>query len=318
METALVGIAALFTGFLLDQILGDPEKWPHPIVAFGKAISFFEKRFNKGRFRFLKGTFTTLLLTGSVFAVSFFGLKLILDYSSTIWYVATSIIVFFCLAGCTLRKEVRMVFEALNESTEKGRNQLSRIVGRDTQHLCPQQIRTAALETLAENLSDGVIAPLFWFALFGAPGILTYKMINTLDSMIGYKNDRYQLFGRFAAKLDDVANYIPARITALIILLVAGKTDKIRKTFINGKNHASPNSGYPEAALAFILNCRFGGPNYYFGQLVEKPYIGTQEKQLTNRDLQIAIKTNKYSELVMAFITATLYFIIHYSKNIFQ
>ena len=318
METALVGIAALFTGFLLDQILGDPEKWPHPIVAFGKAISFFEKRFNKGRFRFLKGTFTTLLLTGSVFAVSFFGLKLILDYSSTIWYVATSIIVFFCLAGCTLRKEVRMVFEALNESTEKGRNQLSRIVGRDTQYLCPQQIRTAALETLAENLSDGVIAPLFWFTLFGAPGILTYKMINTLDSMIGYKNDRYQLFGRFAAKLDDVANYIPARITALIILLVAGKTDKIRKTFINGKNHASPNSGYPEAALAFILNCRFGGPNYYFGQLVEKPYIGTQEKQLTNRDLQIAIKTNKYSELVMAFITSTLYFIIHYSKNIFQ
>lgn len=318
METALIGIAALFTGFLLDQILGDPEKWPHPIVAFGKAISFFEKRFNNGRSRFLKGTFTTLLLTGSVLALSFFGLKLILDYSSTIWYVTTSIIVFFCLAGCTLRKEVRGVFEALNESTEKGRNQLSRIVGRDTQHLSPQQIRTAALETLAENLSDGVIAPLFWFVFFGAPGILTYKMINTLDSMIGYKNDRYLLFGRFAAKLDDAANYIPARITALIMLMVVGKTDKIKATFINGKNHASPNSGYPEAALANILNCRFGGPNYYFGQLVEKPYIGTQEKLLTNEDLQTALKVNKYSELVMAFITATLYFIIHYSINIFQ
>ena len=154
MATIVIGIAALFTGFLLDQILGDPEKWPHPIVAFGKAISFFEKRFNKGRFRFLKGTLTTLLLTGSVFAVSFFGLNLILDYSSAIWYLTTSIIVFFCLAGCTLRKEVRLVFEALNESTEKGRNQLSRIVGRDTQHLSPQQIRTAALETLAENLSE--------------------------------------------------------------------------------------------------------------------------------------------------------------------
>ncbi len=318
METALICIAALFTGFLLDQILGDPEKWPHPIVAFGKAISYFEKLFNKGRFRFLKGTLTTLLLTGSVFAVSFFGLKLILDYSSVIWYVTTSIIVFFCLAGCTLRKEVRMVFEALNESTEKGRNQLSRIVGRDTQHLSPQQIRTAALETLAENLSDGVIAPLFWFAFLGAPGILTYKMINTLDSMIGYKNDRYLLFGRFAAKLDDVANYIPARITALIMLLVAGKLNMAKTTFVNGKNHASPNSGYPEAALASILNCRFGGPNYYFGQLVEKPYIGTQEKQLTNNDLQIAIKVNKYSELVMVFITTSLYFIIHYSINIFQ
>ena len=110
MATIVIGIAALFTGFLLDQILGDPEKWPHPIVAFGKAISFFEKRFNKGRFRFLKGTLTTLLLTGSVSAVSFFGLNLILDYSSIIWYVATFIIVFFCLAGCTLRKEVRLVF----------------------------------------------------------------------------------------------------------------------------------------------------------------------------------------------------------------
>lgn len=318
MATIVIGIAALFTGFLLDQILGDPEKWPHPIVAFGKAISFFEKRFNKGRFRFLKGTLTTLLLTGSVFAVSFFGLNLILDYSSAIWYVTTSIIVFFCLAGCTLRKEVRLVFEALNESTEKGRNQLSRIVGRDTQHLSSQQIRTAALETLAENLSDGVIAPLFWFVFFGAPGMLTYKMINTLDSMIGYKNDRYLLFGRFAAKLDDAANYIPARITALIMLLVTGKTDKIKETFINGKNHASPNSGYPEAALANILNCRFGGPNYYFGQLVEKPYIGTQEKLLTNQDLQTALKVNKYSELAMAFITATLYFIIHNSINIFQ
>ena len=109
METALIGIAALFTGFLLDQILGDPEKWPHPIVAFGKAISFFEKRFNNGRSRFVKGAFTTLLLTGSVFVVSFFGLKLILDYSSTIWYVATSIIVFFCLAGCTLRKSYNFV-----------------------------------------------------------------------------------------------------------------------------------------------------------------------------------------------------------------
>lgn len=318
MATTFIGIAALFTGFLLDQILGDPEKWPHPIVAFGKAISFFEKRFNKGRFRFLKGTLTTLLLTGSVFAVSFIVLKFVLNYSSTIWYVAISIIVFFCLAGCTLRKEVRLVFEALNESTEKGRNQLSRIVGRDTQHLSPQQIRTAALETLAENLSDGVIAPLFWFVFFGAPGMFTYKMINTLDSMIGYKNDRFLLFGRFAAKLDDVVNYIPARITALIMLLVTGETDKIKETFINGKNHASPNSGYPEAALANILNCRFGGPNYYFGQLVEKPYIGTQEKVLTNEDSQKAIKVNKYSELVMVFITATLYFIIHNSRNIFQ
>jgi cobalamin biosynthesis protein CobD len=192
-----------------------------------------------------------------------------------------------------------MVFEALECSTAKGRQQLSRIVGRDTAQLEPQQIRKAALETLAENLSDGVIAPLFWFALLGAPGMLTYKMINTLDSMIGYKNERYLHFGKFAARLDDVANYLPARLTVLIMLLVKGKISDISFILKFGKCHSSPNSGYPEAALASILNCRFGGPNSYFGKIVDKTFIGTNEREISSDDMKIAINTNLRSEFFM-------------------
>lgn len=317
MAATIIGIAALFTGFALDRMLGDPEKWPHPVVAFGKVISFFEKQLNKGGSRFLKGAFTTILLVGITFAVAFFILNYIEDYSEIAWYIATSVLVFYCLAGLTLRKEVYMVFGALNESTEKGRKQLSRIVGRDTQHLDVQQIRKAALETLAENLSDGVVAPLFWFALLGAPGMLAYKMINTLDSMIGYKNDRYLLFGRFAARLDDVVNYIPARLTAFIILGVNHKLQKTTEVFTNGKNHASPNSGYPEAALAAILNCRFGGPNYYFGELVVKPFIGNNDKMLTDEDLRVSLRTNKYSELAIVVFVAVLFFVIQSFTNTF-
>jgi adenosylcobinamide-phosphate synthase len=316
MEITIASISALLFGFLLDRIYGDPERLPHPVVGFGKAISFCEKRLNRGRFRLLKGAFSTIILVSSTFLCAFFSARFLDQISFVLSFLFNSIIVFFCLAGLTLRREVRMVFEALDESTEKGRLQLSRIVGRDTSGLDPQQIRTAALETLAENLSDGVIAPLFWFALLGAPGMLAYKMINTLDSMIGYKNERYLLFGRFAARLDDAANYIPARITALVMLLVSGKLAKTKQVFQDGEKHASPNAGYPEAASAAILGCRFGGPNYYFGKLVEKPFIGTIQKILTDEDLNTSLKVNKNSEWVMLIVTAMLFFVIHNGSNI--
>ena len=144
--------------------------------------------------------------------------------------------VFYCLAGKTLIKEVKAVFEAVDRSTEEGRRQVARIVWRDTSNLSPQEIRAAALETLSENLSDGVIAPMFWFALLGLPGMMAYKMVNTLDSMIGYKNERYLEFGRIAAQIDDITNYIPARLTAYLMLLVSnnwGKRDFVRLSLIH-------------------------------------------------------------------------------------
>ena len=297
-------------GWLLDRFFGDPANLPHPIVYFGKAISAFEKRFNNGTNRKLKGALAAIFLIAATFGASWLLLHYAYKLSPLLWLALSVIGVFFCLAGKTLADEVRMVFEAVDESVEKGRTQVGRIVGRDTSELTPQEIRTAALETLAENLSDGVVAPLFWCALLGVPGMLAYKMINTLDSMIGYRNERYKDFGCIAAHIDDIANWIPARITALLMAVVAPKRDSqgnrimpfgklIRFIFKYGPQHLSPNSGYPEAALAGILNCRFGGPHNYFGEEVYKPYIGENHKDFTSQDMELAIHVNLQVEFVL-------------------
>ena len=209
------------------------------------------------------------------------------------------IVIFYCLAGTTLIREVREVFLALDRSLEEGRTQVARIVGRDTTQLSAQEVRQAALETLAENLSDGVIAPLFFLAFLGTPGMLAYKMVNTLDSMIGYRTQRYKDFGCWAAHIDDIANYIPARLTALLMVMVSGRWSLVRFVWRYGNHHASPNSGYPEAALAGILDCRFGGPHYYFGELFDKPFIGENDRSLTTADMRTAIRVNRMAEVAM-------------------
>lgn len=302
-------------GWLLDRFFGDPVNLPHPIVWFGKAIAALEKRFNCGTGRRVKGALVAIGLVALVFGASWLLIHYAFRFSYGLGLALSIIGVFFCLAGKTLSDEVRMVFEAVDESLEKGRTQVGRIVGRDTSELSAQEIRTAALETLAENLSDGVVAPLFWCALLGVPGMLAYKMVNTLDSMIGYRNERYREFGCFAARLDDVANWIPARITALLMALVAPKRDSQgRKTrsfgellrFIRryGSQHLSPNSGYPEAALAGILDCRFGGPHNYFGEEVYKPYIGENHKDFTTADMETALQVNLQVELISVLLVA--------------
>lgn len=293
-------ILPLLLAWLLDRWLGDPAWLPHPVVAFGRAISFCEHRLNKGRGRFLKGMLTAVVLVALTYLLTYTLLRGASFYVSPWLGVALEVILlFFCLAGTTLVREVRDVFRALDQSLEEGRRQVARIVGRDTQALSAQEVRTAALETLAENLSDGVIAPLFWYLLLGVPGMMMYKMINTLDSMIGYRNERYRRFGCFAARLDDVANYIPARLTALLMIGVSGHP--ALWTFVRryGRAHASPNSGYPEAALAGILDCRFGGPHDYFGEEVWKPYIGQNDRPLTTQDMEQAVRINRRAEVCM-------------------
>ena len=308
---------AILIGWVFDLLFGDPQRLPHPVVGFGKMISWGEHRLNKGAHRKLKGAFLAITLILLVFLATFLlrylfsklpspfgegmGVRLLFDI----------LIVFYCLAGTTLIREVRNVFLAVDRSLEEGRAQVARIVGRDTSALSAQEVRTAALETLAENLSDGVIAPLFWLALLGTPGMLTYKMVNTLDSMIGYRTERYKDFGCWAAHIDDVANYIPARLTALLMTLPHAIFN-FQFSIFNfikkyGKNHASPNSGYPEAALAGILNCRFGGPHYYFGQLFDKPYIGENDRELTTDDMKKAIRVNRTAEILMVVIIFLVY-----------
>lgn len=307
----LIKVIPFLGGWLADRLLGDPAGWPHPIVWFGKLISFGEKKLNRGDNRFYKGVLLTLVLVAGVYLL----VHLLLYWAgliNTLFYgLLVGVGVFYCLAGKTLITEVKAVFEAVDRSVEEGRVQVGRIVGRDTSRLSPQEIRTAALETLAENLSDGVIAPMFWFAFLGLPGMMAYKMINTLDSMIGYKNDRYKDFGQAAARLDDVANYIPARLTACLMLLVSGNWNK--RSFLQrfGRAHLSPNSGYPEAALAAILDCRFGGTHDYFGQAVEKPYIGLNDRSFTTEDMLIATKINSNTELAMGLLVCLLSLLLH-------
>ena len=300
MDSCIVAIMSLLVGWLLDLLFGDPARLPHPVVWFGKAIAFFEHRLNKGSHRKLKGALIAVFLIAATYAVG-----LILNSQ---FPILNFLVVFYCLAGTTLIREVREVFRAVDRSLEEGRKQVARIVGRDTSELSAQEVRTAALETLAENLSDGVIAPLFWFAILGVPGMLAYKMVNTLDSMIGYKTERYKDFGCWAAHIDDIANYIPARLTALLMVLPHAilnfKFSIFNFVRKNGRHHASPNSGYPEAALAGSLNCRFGGPHYYFGQLFPKPYIGENERLLTTEDMKKAVRINRTAEVLMVIIVA--------------
>lgn len=302
MTELLTALLPLLLAWLLDGWLGDPAWLPHPVVGFGKLIYCGERRLNKGKAKVWKGAFLAIGLVIAVYLLATF-----IPRYTIVGCLINTLLIFYCLAGTTLVREVRMVFEAVDRSLDEGRQQVARIVGRDTSELSAHEVRTAALETLAENLSDGVIAPLFWYLLLGVPGMLAYKMVNTLDSMIGYKNERYLLFGRVAARMDDVANYLPARLTALLMVIVSGRPSLLRFVWKQGRQHASPNSGYPEAALAGILNCRFGGPHHYFGMQVWKPFIGENERSLTAKDRKQATRINQRTEVCMLLLIALLH-----------
>jgi adenosylcobinamide-phosphate synthase len=303
-------IFPLTIGFLLDSLLGDPRWLPHPIRLFGRLISIGEKYLNSGENRKFKGAVLTLTLIATVWIVLFYLLKITSGYKN-LQFVITSVFVFYGVANRSLITEsVAVIKQLRNGGVEAGRKQLRFIVGRETEHLSKNEIRIAVLETLAENLSDGVIAPLFFYFIGGVPAMFTYKMVNTLDSMIGYKSDKYRDFGWFAARFDDVLNFIPARITAFLMVLVTFSFRGAKFVFKYGRKHSSPNAGYPEAALAGILNCRFGGANYYHGVLVQKPFIGKSTRIVTDRDIYKTCVINTVTMLVFIgmFISVVLLF----------
>ena len=294
----LIPNLSLVFGWLLDRLFGDPERLPHPVVLFGKMIARGERLLNRGTCRVFKGALLAISLISVVVWATWALVLIADDVNIYIGIAVRAILVFYCLAGTTLIREVRQVFYAIDRSLDEGRRQVARIVGRDTSELTDEEVRKAALETLAENLSDGVIAPLFWFAIGGVPSMMGYKMVNTLDSMIAYHSPRYLKFGKVAARIDDIANYIPARLTALLMLIAAWRLDLIKFVMKYGPCHASPNSGWPEAALAGILGCRFGGPHKYFGETFDKPYIGDQDKPLTREDMEKAVRINRTAETI--------------------
>ncbi len=307
MELMLV-LIPLVAGYVLDLLLGDPRRLPHPVVLFGNLIGWIERKWNKGRCRFLKGGVVAVVYPLGVLAAGW-GVAWCAQ-AVGVWcsVLVATVFVFYGLANRSLIQEGGEVIRALREQgLEAGRKRLSWIVGRDTSELTPKEIYTAVLETMAENLSDGVVAPLFYYAIGGFPAMMAYKMVNTLDSMIGYRDERFRQFGCCAARLDDALNYFPARLTALLMAVVAYRRGLFRFILRNCYMHASPNSGFPESAMAGILDCRFGGAHVYHGLLVEKPYIGDNDREVGYADYLKAVQVNQRVTLLAVVLIVAIY-----------
>ena len=286
MNEVWLVILPLIAGYLLDLAFGDPRTIPHPVVGFGNMISWAERHFNCGRFRKWKGAVVALSFPLFVGMIGWGITVGTLAVGVWCFCIVASVFVFYGLANHSLIQEGREVIDILKkQGVEAGRRRLSWIVGRDTSELSPKEIYTAVLETMAENLSDGVVAPLFYYALGGFPAMMAYKMVNTLDSMIGYKDERYRQFGCMAARLDDVLNYIPARLTALFMALVAYRPGLFRFIFRYCHQHASPNSAQTEAVCAGALQVQLAGDAWYFGKKHEKDTIGDPIRDIEPRDI---------------------------------
>ncbi|WP_330586709.1 adenosylcobinamide-phosphate synthase CbiB [Aminipila terrae] len=288
MNSIIIAVLPLFIGFILDLIIGDPHNWPHPIRLIGKSIEKFEIFF---RYCFSK-TKGGELAAGTIMAIciivlSFFLPAVILWIAYKIHLilglVMETIMCYQILAVKALKTESMKVYKELEKNHVEGaREKVSMIVGRDTESLTEEGIIKATVETVAENTSDGTVAPMIFMAIGGAPLGFLYKAVNTMDSMIGYKNDKYLYFGRFAAKLDDVLNFIPARLSGIFMIIASAFCGLDFKNAAriyrrDRTNHASPNSAHTEAVCAGALNVQLAGDAYYFGKLYEKKTIGDKK-----------------------------------------
>ena len=310
--TVTLRLFALLLGFFLDLLLGDPSWLPHPIRAIGALIAALEKAlrrlFPKRQGGELAGGAALVIL---VLALSggFTLLVLWLCGQVGLWlrFLAETVLCYQLLATRSLKGESMKVYQALKAGDLEGaRHAVSMIVGRDTQRLDEAGVARAAVETVAENASDGVIAPLIFLAIGGAPLGMVYKAVNTMDSMVGYKNDRYLWFGRCAARLDDLVNFIPARLAGLLMCLGAGFSgfdgpNALRIFRRDRTNHKSPTSAHPEAAAAGALHIQLGGPNYYFGKLVDKPAIGDADHPVEPLDI-VRVNRLMYATAFLALV----------------
>jgi len=264
-----------FFAYIIDRVFGEFKYIKHPVVFMGEFISWFEKKFYQDSI--FKGTLLTLSLLLIVFCITY-------PLTYLPWYIQAVI--------ASMGIASKMLYESVQDIiTNKGN--IKYLVSRDTKDLTESDINKAAIETYGENLSDGVIAPIFYLLLFGIVGIFLYKAINTLDSTVGYKNDRYLNFGKFSAKLDDIVNYIPSRITALLIALLFLSQKSFQAILKYGHLHESPNAGYPISAMAGAIGVKLGGDTSYFGKIKHKPYFGDGKKEIENSDIEKALSFQK-------------------------
>jgi adenosylcobinamide-phosphate synthase len=274
--------------YVTDRLFGEFTFIRHPVVLMGDFITAFEKRFYRDSI--LRGFWLMFWLLAAVFA-----LVTPISLIDNPWVLG--LIASTGIAGKMLYTSVQAV---LNDPAS-----IRYLVSRDTENLSESEINKAAVETYAENLSDGVIAPLFYLLVFGLVGLFLYKAVNTLDSMVGYRNEKYEKFGKISARLDDIANFLPSRITAVIILTLFGKLGKLTQTWRYGALHESPNAGYPIAAMALSLGLSLGGPTPYFGMIKNKPYFGEGEREITALDVQRALTLQwKLDTLVILLLAA--------------
>ena len=263
--------------YLIDRKFGEFRFIKHPIIVIGEIISFFEEKFYKDSI--FRGSLLVLFVLTIVGGLTY-AIELYLDFLPT-WLniIITSFFASMFLAHNMLRESVLAVL-----STEDKREAISMLVSRDTADMSESDIHKACIETYAENLSDGVIAPLLYLLFFGLTGIVLYKAVNTMDSMVGYRNENYERYGKVVAKLDDALNFIPSRITALLIMLLA-KQRPLFNFYKDGSKHESPNAGHPITAMALALRVKLGGDTSYFGKMKKKPYFGKGREHITNKDV---------------------------------
>lgn len=322
-------IIAFVAGFIIDLIIGDPYSLPHPIRLIGKLIAAFDKKLNKTEYsdkkKLANGRLTVIMMCLIVMLAVTTILVLGYIVSPVLGIIIESVMTWQILATKCLKDESMKVYKALeSDSLENARKAVSMIVGRDTKTLDEKGITRAAVETVAENTSDGIIAPMLYTAIGGPVLGFLYKTINTMDSMIAYKNGRYMQFGRMAAITDDIANYVPARISAgLMIASCAllgreydiGNAARIFKR--DRYNHASPNSAQTEAVMAGALNVRLAGPASYFGEILDKKYIGDNNREIENEDIKrankmlyvTAVMAEAVCLLLLIAVCAAIYFI---------
>ena len=268
---------------ILDGAIGDPVRLPHPVRWMGFAISHAEIFFRRFSLPLtVSGFFFAISLTAGVWALTWLVLYFAGMTHPVLGFVFEVILIYYCLAVKSLDQAARSVYRSLESNDlDQAKQRVSLIVGRHVDKLDESGVCRACVETVAENFVDGILSPLFFAAVGGAPLCMAFKMISTMDSMVGYKNDQYHLFGKCAARMDDAANYIPARLSIPIIAAAAqilGNTGKrvLRTAVRDGRNHTSPNAGLSEAAFSGALGLKLGGPNFYHGKLVDKPYIGAE------------------------------------------
>jgi adenosylcobinamide-phosphate synthase len=300
----------LILAIILDTYLGDMNRLfrviKHPIVVIGNAITFFDNKLNREKRsnieRRVRGGITVLIM---VSATGFIGVAVTwLSVHHPMGWVIELLLISILLAGRSLYDHVKTVAMALTEGLEPGRRAVSHIVGRDPAHLDQHGVARASIESLAENLCDGVIAPVFWYLLLGFPGLLVYKTVNTMDSMIGYKNTKYRAFGMVAARLDDALNFIPARLTGLFLILAAffaptaSPAKAFRAMMRDSGKHKSMNAGWPEAAMAGALNIALAGPRRYSNTVVDDPWMGDGSAKVTMQDIERALYMYTIANLI--------------------